>query len=76
MAPGFPGWKSSVVQPQTHTHNFYSAEHSGFSYTCGAQADETVTLSYKFKLFFDEGENSLTREVSFEKSIFALPPKE
>lgn len=71
----FPGWKGSIVEPQTHKHNFYGAEHANFPYSCGAQAGETATLSYKFDLLFDEGEPPQTRAVSFAKVVFAVPAK-
>ncbi len=74
VTPEFPGWRSSVVEPQTHKHNFYSAEHSSFSYTCGG-SDQTELLSYKFELYFDEGENSQTQKVTFGRNVFVVPPR-
>src|SRR5258708_3008407 len=71
VEPGFPGWKSSVVEPQTHKHNFYSAEHVNFPYSCGAPPGEAATLSYKFDLLFEDGVHSAPQVVTFQKTVLA-----
>jgi hypothetical protein len=76
MTPGFPGWKASIVEPNSPKHNFYSAQQSQFVFSCGAAAGEMDHLFYKFDLVFDPGNGLAQRTVSFEKSIYVSPGQE
>jgi hypothetical protein len=76
MTPGFPGWKASIVEPNSPRHEFYSAQHAHFAISCGASAGEYDHLSYKFDLIFEAAGGMAQHTVSFEKSIYVSPGQE